>query len=45
MSDDSSSDDDLLVSHILTEDKVLVTGLLLADFDEQQIHRCSNQTN
>ena len=40
-----SDDDDFLVSHILTEDEVLVTGLLFADFDEQQIHRCSDRTN
>ena len=40
-----SDDDDSLVTHILTQNDALVHGLLLADYSQTQINRCSDETN
>ena len=40
-----SDDDNSLVTHVLTENETLVHGLLLADYTEMQIDRCSHDTN
>jgi hypothetical protein len=39
------NEDDSLVTHILTVDEMLIEGLILANFSEQQIERRSKKTN
>ena len=39
------NEDDSLVTHILTVDEMLIEGLILANFSEQQIERGSKKTN
>ena len=39
------NENDSLVTHILTLDKMLIEGLILANFSKQQIQRRSKKTN